>query len=305
MTAAHNDDGGLRVFKDGKFEKPVPYPKFPVRSTVAVIYEMADGAFWLGTSFGLARFQNGETTFFSNRIGLGGSIKAIIESADGGLWVASYSGLTRISGDKITTYTEADGLPSDSVRALYEDSEGVLWIGTYDGGLGRLKDGKFIVFTAKDGLFDNGVFQILEDDDGNFWMSSNRGIHRTRKQDLNDFADGRIKKFNSTGYGISDGLLNIECNGGVQMSGIKANDGRLWFPTQDGVAVIDPKTVEFNPNPPTVLIETVKIDGDEQSANPNTAIEIQPNQRNLEIIYTGLDFVKAEQIRFFVTNSKV
>ena len=198
------------------------------------------------------------------------------------------------------TYTEADGLPSDSVRALYEDNHGVLWIGTYDGGLGRFKDGKFTIFTAENGLFDNGVFQILEDDDGNFWMSSNRGIHRTRKQDLDDFAAGRVKKFNSTGYGISDGLLNIECNGGVQTSGIKASDGRLWFPTQDGVAVIDPQAVSFNPNPPTVLIETIKIDGDEQSAthNPPSAIEIAPNQRNLAIAYTGLGFVKSEQIRF-------
>ena len=299
-TSAHNDDGGLRVFKDGKFEKPVPYPNLPERSAVAAIYETADGAFWFGTSFGLARFQNGETTFFTNRVGLGGSIKAIIESANGGLWIASYGGLTRISGDKIMTYTEADGLPSDSVRALYEDNHGVLWIGTYDGGLGRFKDGKFTIFTAENGLFDNGVFQILEDDDGNFWMSSNRGIHRTRKQDLDDFAAGRVKKFNSTGYGISDGLLNIECNGGVQTSGIKASDGRLWFPTQDGVAVIDPQAVSFNPNPPTVLIETIKIDGDEQSAthNPPSAIEIAPNQRNLAIAYTGLGFVKSEQIRF-------
>lgn len=55
---------------------------------------------------------------------------------------------------------------------------------------------------------------------------------------MNDFADGRIKNFNSIGYGASDGLLNIECDGGAQPAGIKAKDGRLWFPTQDGATAI-------------------------------------------------------------------
>ena len=35
-------------------------------------------------------------------------------------------------------------------------------------------------------------------------------------------------------------MLNVECNGGFWPAGIKARDGTLWFPTQDGVAVIDP-----------------------------------------------------------------
>ena len=301
-TSAHNDgDGGLRVFKNSKFEKPAPYPNLPERSVVAAIYETSDGAFWFGTSVGLARFQNGETTLFANQKGLGEAVKAIIESKSGGLWIASAGGVTRFQNGELKNYTEADGLPSDNVRALYEDADGVLWIGTYDGGLGRFKDGKFTKFTAENGLFDNGVFQILEDDGGNLWMSSNRGIHRARKPDLNDFADGRVKNFNSTGYGASDGLLNIECNGGVQTAGIKANDGRLWFPTQDGVAVIDPKAVIFNPNPPRVLIETVKIDG--VLSNPPASaggsdIELQSNQRNLEIGYTGLTFTKPEQVHF-------
>lgn len=94
-TAAHNNDGGVRVFKNGKFEKPVPYPKLSDGSVVSVIYETPDGTFWFGTRFGLVRFQNGETTLLSHQDGLDGLINAIIESAAGGLWIASYGGLTR------------------------------------------------------------------------------------------------------------------------------------------------------------------------------------------------------------------
>ena len=98
---------------------------------------------------------------------------------------------TRIHDGQFTHWTERDGLPGNSIRALYEDHDGVLWIGGYDGGLSRYKDGKFMRYTQRNGLFDDGVFQILEDKRENLWMSSNRGIYRIAKQDLNEFADGK------------------------------------------------------------------------------------------------------------------
>ena len=127
-------------------------------------------------------------------------------------------------------------------------------------GLGRLKDGKFTRYTERDGLFNNGVFQILEDGRGNLWMSCNRGIYRVSKQELNEFAEGKRKTITSVAYGKADGMLNVECNGGMWPAGIKAGDGKIWFPTQDGVAVIDPESVRINPQPPPVVIEAAFID---------------------------------------------
>jgi ligand-binding sensor domain-containing protein len=87
---------------------------------------------------------------------------------------------------RFTAYTVHDGLPSPMVRSLCVDSENVLWIGTYDGGPGRFEKGKFTRYTTQDGLFSSGVFQILEDSQGYFWISSNQGIYRVRKPELND-----------------------------------------------------------------------------------------------------------------------
>jgi ligand-binding sensor domain-containing protein len=123
-------------------------------------------------------------------------------------------------------------VPSNNVRSIYEDSEGVLWIGTYDGGLVRYFGGRWTRYTRKDGLFDNGVFQILQDSQANFWMSSNRGIYRVSKQQLNDFAAGKRRSVITVSYGRSDGMLNAECNGGLWPAGAKDKDGKLWFPTQ-------------------------------------------------------------------------
>jgi signal transduction histidine kinase len=182
------------------------------------------------------------------------------------------------------------------VRSLYEDPEGVLWLGTYDGGLGRYSDGKWTRYTQKDGLFDNGVFQILDDSHGNFWMSSNRGIYRVSKQQLNDLADGKRKTVTTVSYGRSDGMLNSECNGGLWPAGAKAKDGKLWFPTQDGVAVVDPEIVPINKRAPQVAIESADVD--HVSTSPGKEIIIKPRQESLEIQYTALSFSKPEQIIF-------
>jgi ligand-binding sensor domain-containing protein len=140
------------------------------------------------------------------------------------------------------------------VRALKQDNDGTLWIGTYDSGLGRFKDGRFTSYTTRDGLFDNGVFQILEDASGWFWMSSNRGIFRVPKQELIDFAEGRLKKLNCLAYNKEDGMPSTECNGGRWPAGVKTHDGKLWFPTMGGLAMIDPGSLTYNTHPPPVVI---------------------------------------------------
>jgi signal transduction histidine kinase/ligand-binding sensor domain-containing protein len=271
------------------------------------MYEDQEGAFWFGTDRGVVRYKDGLRTHFTTRDGLAGDdTKVIIGDGAGGLWLGSYGGLTHFKDGRFTAWTEADGLPGNTVRALRLDPDGTLWIGTYDSGLGRFKDGRFTRYTTKEGLFDHGVFQILEDDFGWVWMSCNRGIYRVRKQDLNDLAEGRISMVTSVAFGKSDGMENVECNGGRWPAGVKARDGRLWFPTMGGVAVIDPATITTNAQPPPVVLEGVRIDNrsvaleawEAAIREPRSAIEIRPGQENFEIEYTALSFINSANLRF-------
>ena len=186
-----------------------PLTIMPDRSQVSAICEDRTGAFWFGSENGLIRYKDGVGATWTTKDGLAGNeVKVIINDAAGDLWIGGYGGLSRFKDGNFNSWTERDGLASNTVRALYEDRDGVLWIGTYDGGLGRFKDGQFTRYTTKEGLFNNGVFQILEDARGNFWMSCNRGIYRVSKQELNEFAAGRLAAITSIAYGKSDGMLN-------------------------------------------------------------------------------------------------
>ncbi|HLM61231.1 MAG TPA: triple tyrosine motif-containing protein [Pyrinomonadaceae bacterium] len=96
--------------------------------------------------------------------------------------------------------------------------------------------------------------------------------------------------------GKADGLLVAECNGGQQPAGINARDGKLWFPTQGGVAVIDPNQIQTNPFAPPIVIESAMIDG--ETVKLNDEIELAPGKNNLEITYTGLSLIKPEFVKF-------
>ena len=291
--------GGIEYLENGKFVD------FTEKLGVAIgdfdfwdIYQTNEGVMWFATGKGLFKYENENVSKFTTENGLPSSdVKKILRAADGTLWFGTVGGLVRFDGKRFEVFTEKDGLPGNHIRTIYEDADGLLWVGTYDSGLAVLRDGKFTKITAENGLFSNGVFAILPDEHGNFWMSSNQGIYRVNRQQLLDFADGKISSIVSTAFGKSDGMLSTECNGGRQPAGIKASDGRLWFPTQDGAAIVDPESVAFNPLPPPVVIETVKIEN-QMLDNFQTAIELQPGQENLEIGYTGLSFIKPEQIRF-------
>lgn len=289
-------DGGLSVFANGRLRRLGP-GILPDGGLVAVIHQDREGAMWFGTTRGLIRHANGQSQAYTAADGLAGNdVRVIIDGGPGRLWVGTYGGLSLWHDGRVTSWTEHDGLPSNSIRALYLDRDGVLWIGTYDGGLGRFHEGRFTKVTIHDGLFNNGVFQILEDDAGTFWMTSNRGIHRVIKAQLDDFAAGRIRSVTAASYGSGDGMRSEECNGGIWPAGTRTRDGRLWLPTQDGVAVVDPAGMPINTRPPTVVVESAAADNRPLAiASP---LRVAPAEKNLELRYTGISFVNGERVVF-------
>jgi signal transduction histidine kinase/ligand-binding sensor domain-containing protein len=271
--------------------------KSPAGQLIRAIAQDPGGDMWFGGNDGLTRYSGGAFRRVTAADGFtGGMVHSILPGRDGRLWIGTDAGLSQYHDGKFINYGAKDGMTGTIVRSLYEDAAGVLWIGTYDAGLFRRAAGTFTRFTTRDGLFDNGAFQILEDPRGNFWISSNAGIYRVAKSELEAVAGGTAKTVLSIPYGKRDGMLTAECNGGSQPAGIRARDGRLWFPTQKGVAVIDPDRVPSNNLAPPVAITSVTID--RQPASLAGPIAIQPNQSALEISYAGLTFVQPELTRF-------
>ncbi len=284
---------GVVAFQNGgfSFDRAAAFTKVPL-----TILQDRTGAFWYGFRAALLREKDGVQQWFGTGDGLQEYVQPVFEDRRGRVWIGSYGGLAEYVDGRLRIYTQRDGLSSDRVRAIYEDGDGVLWIGTYDGGLNRFKDGKFTRYTVAEGMFSNNVFSILEDGRGYFWMGANQGIHRVSRRQLNEFAEGRRGRIDAVSYGKADGMLNTECNGGKHPAALKASDGRLWFPTLNGVAVVNPEAVQFNAVPPPVVIEAVTIDRD--TLDSRRTVELYPHHAQLEINYAALSFIKPEHVRF-------
>jgi ligand-binding sensor domain-containing protein len=267
----------------------------PVRS----ILEDREGTLWVGTEAGgLARLQNGRFAMLTTRDGLpDDQVRGLLEARDGTLWVATYGGLAAYRDGRFRSYTTRDGLSHDLVRALYEDRDGTLWAGTYGGGLNRLKDGRITALTSREGLFSDVVYHILEDDAGRLWMSCNKGIFSIAKREVEAFASGRVRRITSTAYGRGDGMANRECNGGFP-GGWRGPDGRLWFPTIEGIAVVDPAERGRASVAAPPLIEEVLLDG--VPGDPARPLRLGAGPRRLQVRYTSVSLLAPERVLFAV-----
>lgn len=224
--------------------------------------EGRDGAIWIGTVKGLAFYKDGVVRNYTNDRDLAEDvIMALHVDAKGDLWVGTVThGVKRISRTGIIAYGQEEGLPEEFVNCIAEDSDGTLWLGTNGGGLVRFRNGRFTIFTSKQGLLEDAIAQVLDDGHGSLWLSSYRGIFRIAKHQLEEVAAGKIEAVQSTAYGKSDGMKTLECTARNQPAGWRAANGSLWFPTAEGIALIDPNHLSRPVGPPPVVIELITAD---------------------------------------------
>jgi signal transduction histidine kinase len=150
--------------------------------------------------------------------------------------------------------------------------------------------------TDRDGLFDSPIWSVLEDDGGYLWMSSDKGVFRVKKKDLEDFAAGKRKSFHSISYGTEDGMRSSECDGAMQPAGWKDRDGNLWFPTLAGVVRVEPGLAAKPREAPPALIEEVLID--DKPVDSTLGGRLPPGGRKLEFHYAAPTFAASKEIHF-------
>ena len=294
------DEGGLNKFT-GHSVKTYRKADGLADDFIPAVFQDRAGDIWVGTfSGGVSRLHNGRFTNYTTGEGLGHNrVWAIQEDHEGNLWFGTDAGLSVFRNGTFTNFdfheNSKETLGMGGVMVIYEDSDHAFWIGTYGAGLKRFKDGKLTGIGEKQGLFDDTIWSILEDDSGNFWMSSNRGIFKVRKSELIDVVEGKQAQVHSQAYGVADGMMSAECNGGSQYSGWKTNDGKLLFACLKSVVVVDPNHLPQNPLAPPVVIEAVKIN--QQEKMPAGA-RVPVGSGEVEFHFSALSYFAPEKVAF-------
>ncbi len=287
---------GVARYNDGKVTQRFFTSTRSTRQPVRYIYEAPSmrGRIWLGTDSGGLKCLKNDTLFQFTLPGLvDESVISWIKedpTQAGVLWICSSRGLIKlhVESEKMTLYTTADGLSTNRLCNGYIDPRGIMWISTMGGGLNRIKNGRISYFTTSNGFLDDAIWSIYEDKRQTLWMSSDKGIFFVKKQQLNDFADGKITAFHTESFGIANGLKSAECNGSGNPVMKKSGSPTLWYPTMNGLACLDFSRIRKNTIQPPVYIEEVRIDRRNQVLPADA--EISAWRRDFEFHFTALSF---------------
>jgi signal transduction histidine kinase/ligand-binding sensor domain-containing protein len=288
---------GMARFAGGRFQiHPAPDPLG--RRSVFDSIEDSAGRVWLASTTGLSELRDGrERNVIPGGPLIADAVVSLLEGPDGTLWAGTYGkGLWRVNGADKRLFTTADGLSSDQIRALYRDRDGTVWIGTFGGGLSAYRDRRFFKFTAKDGLLSDNIASVVGDGES-LWLSTTRGLCRVFKGPLWDFAAGRTPSLPTENYGVEDGLRSAQCAAyPIALGGTRTSDGRLWFTTIRGLAILDP-SVPRRPAPaPAVHLVNMIADG--RSVDLFAPARLEPGSGRLQIHYDGIHLNAPERVRY-------
>jgi len=287
---------GIARFSHGRITSFGPAQGLPGVDVRAILQDR-NGTLWAGTMAGLARLEGGRFVPVKAPGLTVENLVALFEDRSGTLWLGTAGqGAIRYRNGEFRVLTVGDGLVSNKVMAFYEDARGSLWIGSGGGGLTRLRDNRLVAIRPKDGLWDGFAQTILEDRAGHLWMTCNRGFFSVPLTELDAFADGRLARVTSVGYGSSDTLRSTTFAGGQSPAGTVDERGRLWFPSFKGLVIVDPVNIPNYSRDLTVRLEEVKVNGVLQA--PAATLVVSPGAAALSIRYTVVTLVDADRIRF-------
>lgn len=253
------------------------------------------GELWIGDGAGALRLADGRL----ERV-LGGerspTVFTILESPTGTIWVGTRFGLFEVTPHG-AEHRSVSSVPREVlVFSSLVDSRGDLWFGMLDGGISRLRGGRVEHFSKGDGLFDETAHALLEDDAGHLWISCSKGIFAIALTDFDEFAAGQRPRLRSRVFGLEEGLPTRATRGGNAHTAWKDRAGVLWFATSEGLASIDPTTLDWAPAPPRLVVERVLVDGRPRSTA--TPIELPAGRHRLEIAYMGIDLAAPSRVRY-------
>ncbi len=198
--------------------------------------------------------------FFEEQIGLN-LVRSIAEDKNGFIWMGTSGGICIFHPDSLIanphnyhlfSYTNGK-FNSNEIRYLYYDKKGRMWTGTSGSGLNLCKlsnDYKTLEYEhygMAEGLANDMVQSLLSDDNGHLWIATEYGISKF-DPDTHSFENYYFSSY-TLGNVYSE---NCACMGA---------NGKLYFGTNHGLAVIDPRYVPSNKFLSPVVFTNLYVNG--------------------------------------------
>jgi signal transduction histidine kinase/CheY-like chemotaxis protein/ligand-binding sensor domain-containing protein len=295
--------GGLTRYRDGRFTLYTGHGRLS-RNYISAISEDEEGLI-VTTSETLAlRFKNGEVAPFTIHgretplSAPGNYTFSIYKDQSGTLWFGTVKGLFMFAPGQGPARAQRKEIDFN-VLAITGDGHGNLWLGGRNRGVTRfhVATGETTHFGKREGLFDDSPTGLVVDTQGNLWVSGPSGIYAASQKQLDALAAGQSDTVDFTRFGTADGMTTTEASlPAAQPAACRGRDGRLWFTTQRGIVMVDPKHMIPNAAVPPVVIEEIVANG--KAYTPREGLTIPPGGDRIEFHYTSLSLAVPARVKF-------
>ena len=287
----------------GKNFKYFPLPRSALQDWMyEIMPSTADGGLFVRLGdVGFVHFNQGvwNLSEWPKRVPSAGTFRhgpsANYHDPSGRVWLGYMAGqVCVIDGERVTCYKQNDGLDVGRIKVIRGLGQHI-WLGG-ELGLMFFRDGHFRRVTVADGGQLGAISGIIETADGGLWLNEMSGIVQISPEEIRRFIDDPNYRVKYRRFDYLDGLPGAPQTSFTNSTAVEASDGRLWFATGNGLALIDPAHLIRNVVPPPVSILSIGNEKGRQTIS--NAVKFAAGTRSVEIHYTALSLPIPERVEF-------
>ncbi len=191
-------------------------------AVVNTISQDNEGYLWIGTGYGLNRFDGVRFKNYYVEDGLlNNGIQSLYADRENQLWIGTEGGVNVMRKDSIHTIQELQPLASSSILSIYKDSQNEFWFTTDGEGVWHWDRNKQLTqYREVHGMGSNRVRDVLEDKNGVIWFATRDGLTKLE--------DGNFRTF-TTRHGLPDNRLRDLA---------LTESGELWVASRGGLCTL-------------------------------------------------------------------
>ncbi|EDY82218.1 Two component regulator three Y motif family [Verrucomicrobiia bacterium DG1235] len=234
IAASHGEAPTLIKFGNLSTENGLP------RQSVRSIAQSPEGILWFGLeNNGLCRYDGQSFEVYNESAPPGyqlsdDHVEAICPDSNRNIWIGTARGLNQLerNTNRVTWYQhdpeDPNSLPNDRIWDIEIASDGRLWIGT-NSGLCHFdpETKRFTPIPPPDGRAPARVRDLLFDRNGDVWVMTTAETYRVDQETL----EAKTLPYAANGFEPRESYCGTE-----------DHQGRLWFSTDTGHIVFDPKS---------------------------------------------------------------
>jgi ligand-binding sensor domain-containing protein len=227
------------------------------------------------------------------------SVQTFLPIDNENFWVGGINILAKLNV-KTRQLLHYKRLEKMSIEMLYLDKHQVLWIGTTGNGLFALKQDRIYQLPLdKNGGLKN-VHTFLEDKNGFVWISTNNGLFRCKKKDLDLFIAGKTKEVYYQCFKRESGFNTNEFNGSCTPSGITLGNGKYSLPSLDGLVQFYPDSIGEALPDKKIFIDKFLVDGKEKDISHEVSLPPSFQRIEIEVVSPFFGLPDNQQLEYHV-----